>query len=103
MLKRKRKILVTLAAVFGVNFLGFFIAILTGAAFQAFALYVLNAKFPGIVNAVPLLLFGVFSMVTMWRCSPDPKESVKGALTRMWVIIFSLYILSLSYKFTTEW
>lgn len=81
-----------------VNILGFAIAALIGFLFQAGAYGVFNAKLPGVVNAIPIMIIGIFSMVTLWRSSPDPRASIKGALTRIWVVAFSLYIISISYK-----
>ena len=82
-----------------VNILGFAVAVLIGALFQAGAYGVFKIKLPGLINAIPILIIGFFSVVTLWRSAPDPRVSLKGALTRIWILAFSLYILSISYKF----
>lgn len=86
-----------------INVLGFVLALALAFMLQALTYFLFHARLPGIVDALIVFLFGAFSAVVMWRCTPDPQASVKGALAKAWVLLFSLYILSIAYKFTVDW
>jgi len=41
----------------------------------------------------------VFTTMSLWRCSPNPKVSIKGAIAKLWAIVFLIYLIGVNYKF----
>jgi len=80
-----------------VHILGFIFSCLIGLMPQLAVLALLNIRLPMFITFLPVIAMGVFSTVTLWRSSPDPKVSILGALVRLWVFAFSFYLCFLAY------
>lgn len=83
-----------------VNLLGFIVAEAIAIGGGMLLLRLTNIKAPGMLWVLLInVSFGVYCAVCLWRSAPNPKQSIKGALTKMWSIIFSLYLAFATYSF----
>lgn len=58
-----------------------------------------------IVRALKIVLlpcFALYSSVCVFRASPNPKESIKGALAKLWSVFFAVYGLAVTYYLVTQ-
>ena len=44
------------------------------------------------------IIYGVFCTVSVWRASPSPKSSFKGAFSKLWVVVFAIYLVFVNYS-----
>jgi hypothetical protein len=61
--------------------------------------------FPTIISValkvVLLPSFAVYSSICVFRSSPNPKVSFKGALAKLWAVVFVVYALFIT-KYTVS-
>ena len=81
-----------------VNILGNFLTVIT-AIIIVYALHLLGLKIPIFFYGLPLSIYAVFSAVTLWRCSSKSIGSFRGALIKLYVIMFSIYMFPIILRF----
>lgn len=74
-----------------VNFLGLVLAFTICLAVFIANMYLLPDVKIFTLVLTPFIFFGylTFNFVTLWRSSPNPMRSVKGALVKLWAVAFT--------------
>ncbi len=87
-------------AIVFVNILGFLLAQALSIAGGVVLFELTQAKIFNILYMLFVnIVYGVFAVVCLWRSSPNPKVSKKGAITKLWILIFATYLVRLNYNF----
>jgi len=82
-----------------VNILGNSLTVLAAITIVYALYFLLGLKIPLFFYGVPLSIYAAFSAVTLWRCSSKTIGSFRGALIKLYVIMFSIYMFPVVLSF----
>ncbi len=81
-----------------VHIVGFILSLVFGMLSQMMALSLVEARLPHFVTLISFAIIFPLTLVSLWRSSPNPKVSIKGALAKLWVCLAVVYYFSLFFR-----
>ena len=81
-----------------IHILGFILSLVLGMLAQMMVMALADARLPHFVTFVPLAIVFPITLVCLWRSSPNPKISIKGALAKFWVCLAVVYYFGLLFR-----